>query len=114
MSSYSLDDIRAAADAKYGHTEITVDANTTVRLINALRLPKEKRQALLSVQDKLTSDDDVDQADVFADAIRTVADNAVAAEALIDAIGGDLAILAQVFSTYTEGTSAGEASASAN
>jgi hypothetical protein len=115
MSSYSLDDIRAAADAKYGATEIVVDADTTVRLINPLRLAKADRDALLSVQDRLTDEsEDVDQADVFAQAIRTVADNKSAADKLIEAIGGDLAILAEVFRAYTEGASVGEASASAN
>lgn len=115
MSSYSLDDIRAAADAKYGATEIRVDENTVVKLINPLRLPKEDRTALLGVQDRLTAEgEDVDQAEVFADAIRTVADDKAAADKLIEAIGGDLAILAEVFRTYTEGASVGEASASAN
>ena len=115
MSSYSLDDIRAAADAKYGAVEIVVDADTTVRLINPLRLAKDDRTALLSVQDRLSAEDeDVDQVQVFADAIRTVAENKPAADKLIEAIGGDLAILAEVFRTYTEGVSVGEASASVN
>lgn len=115
MSSYSLDDIRAAADAKYGATEIRVDADTVVKLINPLRLAKADRDSLLSIQDRLTVDgEDVDQAEVFADAIRTVADNKPAADKLIEAIGGDLAILSEVFRTYTEGASVGEASASAN
>jgi len=114
MSSFTLDAIRAAADAKYGHTEIVVDEKTTVRLLNPLRLKKPDRDALLAVQKRLSGDEDVDQADVFAAAIRVVAEDKKGADRLIAAIDGDLAILAQVFTTYSEGTSVGEASASAN
>lgn len=116
MSSFTLDDIRAAADAKYAATEIVVDADTTVRLINPLRLAKADRAVLLGIQGDLQGQDgeDVDQAAVFAKAIRTVAENKASADKLISAIGGDLAILSEVFSAYTQKASVGEASASAN
>lgn len=117
MSAYTLDSIRKAADAKYGATEIAVDEKTTVRLLNPLRLTKERRNDLMNIQDRLTGEDGdepVDQIEVFRDAIRLVSDDEASAEVLIDAIGDDLALLAEIFTTYTEGTSAGEASASAN
>ena len=114
MAQFSLDDIRAAADAKYGSTDIQVDEKTTVSLLNPLRLSKEKRDELSSLQNKLDSEDeDVDQEQVLADAIRLVADNDKKVDVLLKAVGGDLALLAQIFETYGKGAQVGEASASA-
>lgn len=114
MASYSLDDIRAAADAKYSSTDITVDEKTTVHLLNPLRLPKEKRTELSGLQDKLDDGgESVDQEQLLSDAIRLVADHPKKAEALLSAVNGDLAVLAQIFETYGKGAQVGEASASA-
>ncbi|MFE9254035.1 phage tail assembly protein [Streptomyces sp. NPDC006879] len=109
MAQFSLDDIRAAADAKYGSTDIALDDKTTVVLRNPLRLSKAERDELAALQDNLDGDSDKDQADVLADAIRLVAKDKKVAEKLIDNIDGDLALLAQVFETYSSGTQAGEA-----
>lgn len=108
MATFSLDDIRSAADAKYGSTDIQIDDKTTVVLRNPLRLSKAERDELGSLQDKLDGDDAIDQADVLADAIRLVAKDKKIAEKLIEQIDGDLALLAQVFSTYSKGTQAGK------
>ncbi|WP_031513705.1 phage tail assembly protein [Streptomyces sp. NRRL F-5123] len=113
MASFSLDDIRSAADAKYGSTDITVDEKTTVHLLNPLRLPKEKRAQLASIQDQLDAEGDVDQEKVLSDAIRLVADHPRKAEALLKAVNGDLAVLAEIFETYGKGAQVGEALASA-
>ncbi|MBQ0949246.1 MULTISPECIES: phage tail assembly protein [unclassified Streptomyces] len=112
MASFTLDNIRAAADAKYGSTDIEVDEKTTVHLLNPLRLPKEKRDQLVALQDKM-DDDGADQEKVISDALRLVADHPKKAEALLTAVGGDLAVLAQIFETYGKGSQVGEASASA-
>jgi DNA-binding ferritin-like protein (Dps family) len=108
--SYSLDDIRAAAEKKYGSVDILV-GETTVSLVNALRLPKEKRTALFAVQEELDSDaeNQRDQEEVLADALRLVAATDEQAAVLLDAIGDDLAVMAEIFSTYAKGTQAGEA-----
>ncbi|ATI18639.1 tail assembly chaperone [Streptomyces phage Amethyst] len=106
MAVFSLDSIREAAEAKYGSTDIEVGDGFVARLLNPLRLPKEKRAELLKIQDKLDGDD-VDQELVLADAIRLVAENETAAEKLLDAIGSDLAVLAQIFETYSKGTQVG-------
>jgi hypothetical protein len=114
MASFSLDDIRAAADAKYSSTDIEVDDKTTVALLNPLRLPKEKRDELAKIQDRMDAEgEDVDQEALLSDAIRLVADHPKKAEILLTAVGGDLAILAQIFETYGKGAQVGEASASA-
>ncbi|MDX3525075.1 phage tail assembly protein [Streptomyces sp. ID05-39B] len=115
MAQFSLDDIRAAADAKYSSTDIEVDEKTTVHLLNPLRLPKEKREKLMHLQDELDAEgSDVDQEQLLADAIRLVADHPKKAEILLSAVGDDLAVLAQIFETYGKGAQVGEASASAS
>ncbi|MER8116273.1 phage tail assembly protein [Streptomyces sp. NPDC094031] len=110
MASYALDDIRAAAERKYGSTDITF-GDDTVRLLNPLRLSKTRREALAKLQEEMGRDD-VDQADALADAIRTIAESDQAAEKLLTAVDMDLAILAEIFGHYGESTQAGEASAS--
>ncbi|ATI18800.1 tail assembly chaperone [Streptomyces phage Diane] len=110
MATFSLDSIRAAAEAKYGSTDIELGDGFTTRLLNPLRLPKEKRAELLKIQDKLDGSDD--QEAVLAEAIHLVAENETAASKLLEAVGSDLALLAQIFATYSEGAQVGEASAS--
>ncbi|MFD7259319.1 phage tail assembly protein [Streptomyces sp. NPDC059874] len=107
MASYTLDDIRAAAEAKYGATEINF-GDDVCRLLNPLRLPKEKRAELLAIQDQLDGED-ADQEEVLVQAIRLVAESQAAANKLLKVVGSDLAILAQIFETYGQGTQAGEA-----
>ncbi|QXE37120.1 hypothetical protein KQY30_25780 [Streptomyces sp. GMY02] len=111
MASYSLDEIRAAAEARYGSTDIVLGAST-VRLLNPLRLPKQKRDDLTDLQDKLSAED-ADQEALMSEAIRLVADSGKAADKLLSAVSGDLAVLAEIFDRYGKGTQVGEASASA-
>ncbi|MEU9605459.1 phage tail assembly protein [Streptomyces sp. NPDC048057] len=113
MASFSLDDIRAAADAKYGSTDIEVDEKTTVHLLNPLRLPKGKRKELEAIQERMDADD-ADQEALLAEAIVLVSDHPKKGEALIKAVAGDLAVLAEIFETYGKGAQVGEASASAS
>jgi hypothetical protein len=113
VSSFSLDDIRAAADRKYGSTDIEV-GDTTVRLLNPLRMPKTQRDKLVGIQKEMEGEgDEVDQVAVFQNAIKTIAESASQANVLIRAIGDDLGVLAEVFERYTEGQQVGEASSSA-
>lgn len=112
MATFSLDDIRAAADRKYGHTEIQIDEETTVRLVNALQLSKAERKALVAVQERLSKTDEEngeEQEDVLKDALRIVASDKKAIEKLLAQIGDNLALLVTVFTQYNEGTQAGEA-----
>lgn len=114
-SSFTLDDIRAAAEAKYGSTDIKLSDGRTCRLLNPLRLPKDKRDELMKLQDRMDveeGEEAPDQEDVFSDAIRLVAEHPWQADQLLTDLNGDLALLAIVFSNYTEGSQVGEASAS--
>lgn len=110
MASFTLDDIRAAAEAKYGSTDIETSTGTC-ELVNPLRLPKKKRDELMTIQKRLDGED-VDQEEVLSDAIRLVASSKKQAESLLDQIDGDLTILVEVFKNYSESTQVGEASAS--
>jgi hypothetical protein len=108
---YTLDDIRAAAEKKYASTDITV-GDTTVTLVNVLRLPKEKRDVFTSLQEELDgqeSEESVDQAEKLAGLLRLVASNGKDADVLLAAIGDDLALLATIFEMYAKGTESGEA-----
>jgi hypothetical protein len=112
MSVHLLDDIRAAAEAKYGATEIDYGAGT-VRLLNPLRLPKTRRDELREIQSRMDSDaDDVDQEELLRDAVRCVAETPGQASGLLTAVGDDLAVLASVFEAYVGGTQVPEASPS--
>ncbi|WP_018728522.1 phage tail assembly protein [Salinispora pacifica] len=111
-NALSLDDIRAAADAKYASLDIAL-GETTVSLLNPLRLAKRNRDALGSVQERLT-EDGADQEALLREALTLVARNKPQATALLREIGDDLAVMATIFERYVEGTQAGEASPSAD
>lgn len=111
MATFSLDDIRAAAEAKYGSTDISLGGGETMILVNPLRLPKEKRDRLSKIQEAAEVED-ADQGDVMREALRLVTSTPHATEKFIEVAGDDLALLATVFENYTEGAQVGEASAS--
>ncbi|MFE7480022.1 phage tail assembly protein [Streptomyces sp. NPDC057552] len=110
MASFTLDSIRTAAEAKYGSTNIEL-GEETIRLLNPLRLPKASRTALSNLQDRMGADD-ADQEELLSEAIRLVAEHPKAAERLLSAVSGDLAVLAEIFDRYGRGAQVGEASAS--
>lgn len=119
MASYTLDAIRSAADSKYASTDIKLSDEMTVVLVNPMKLSKEKRAALVAINGELTTpegeepDPDMDQVEIFQRALSLVAATPAQAKALLDQVGDDLAVLAQIFETYGEAQQAGEASASA-
>lgn len=114
-NNFSLDDIREAADKKYGSTFITV-AGEDVELVNVLRLSKDKRNELSAIQESADKaeegGEDVDIEEVLAKSLRLVAKSSAQADRLINAIDGDLALLSQVFEVYSSETNLGEASGS--
>lgn len=114
MATFTLDDLRAAAEAKYGNTTIQFGEDEIV-LVNALQLPKAKRDELIKEQDRFNPEDeneDVDQEEILASILRLVAKDAKKVDALLDVIGDNLAVLMEIFSAYSGGTQLGEASAS--
>lgn len=128
MATFSLDQIRAAADAKYGSLDIPLSdkPGDVVRLLNPLRMSEEQRKELQVIQNKLNDAADKDsgedeqasedaiaaQTELIKEMLLAVAENKQAGQKLLDALNGDLAMTMVVFEQYTEGTQLGEASAS--
>jgi hypothetical protein len=111
MAAFTLDSIREAAEAKYGSTDIDLGDDFIVKLVNPLRLAKSDRASLMAKQAELEAED-ADQEGLLAECIMLVAENPTAGEKLLEAIGDDLALMVQIFKTYSEGSELGEASAS--
>lgn len=111
MKTITLDSIREAVEAKYASYDVEYAEGKVVRLLNAIRIDKDKRDKLLDLQRAL-KEDGADQAALLADCLRAVADNKARADELIKAVNGDLAILMELFSEYSKATQVGEASAS--
>lgn len=111
-TKFSLDDIKAAADAEYTSTEFEFGDGKVAVLTNPLRLSAKARSEMARMQERLDAaakDPAIDQAGLLEGALLLAcADRAVGKE-FIAAIGGDLAVLAKVFESYVQGVQAGEA-----
>ena len=108
----TLDSIRAAAEAKFGSTVIDL-GDQQVELLNPIRLGKAKRERLSAISDDLKAEG-ADQEAILSDVLRGVAKTPAQGDALVEAIGGDFAVLLSVFNAYTTETQMGEASPSEN
>lgn len=111
MPSVTLADIQAAADRKYGPYVIDMGNGSSVTLLNALRLPQEKRVALMKLQD-LQEEDAENIGAHLEEMVRLTAKTKADADRLIRAVGGDLALLAEILEGYGKASELGEASAS--
>ena len=116
MSEFTLADIKAAAEAKFGATTIALSETESVELVNAIRLPKEKRKQLTEIQSKISSKEegaeDRDIVDLFEALIRLVAKTPAEGEKLVEACEHDAAYLNEAVSRWAKGTQVGEASPS--
>ena len=106
--SFTLDDIREAAEKKYGSTDIDLSDTERVVLVNPLRLAKAKRDKLIALQEDMKADG-ADQGEILEDAIRLVAETDAQAEKLLTACDGDLTLLVEIFERYSGSVEAGEA-----
>lgn len=107
-NAFKLDDIRKAAEKKFGDTEIEVSDKLTVTLTNALRLPKEIRDQVVAAQEKFGTDEH-ETSDVLAEILRLVAKDKKDVESLLDLVGDDLAFLMSIFDHYGKESELGEA-----
>jgi hypothetical protein len=110
-NTFSLDDIRAAAEAKYGSTDFELSDGSWCKLLNPLRLSKANREKLIAQQERL-NEDDADTEVLLSETLLLVAADAKYAKQLIKELGGDLAMLATIFEKYNQGAQVGEASPS--
>lgn len=111
--NFTLDDIREAAEKKYGSVFITVE-DTEVELVNVLRLKKDKRDIIMNLaKDSEDDDNDIDATrDKLLEGLRAACRTKTQGDVLVEALGDDTALVAEVFAHYTKDTQAGEASPS--
>lgn len=123
-NTFTLDDIRAAADKKYGSVFIDLgDGEGEVELVNALRMDKVARKELLALQKAMSEkgkDENGEEVEVDFDeqvedlkqSLRLVVRNKEQANRLLTVCGDDAAVLMSVFDKYSGETELGEASPS--
>lgn len=104
----TLDEIRAAVEAKYIAFTVDLPGDKVARLNNVIRLPKATRAKLSSLQADMKVEG-ADQEELLRSALMLVAETPAQGRALLAALGDDLAMLAETFSQYAKGTQAGEA-----
>ena len=104
MPSITLADIQAAADKKYGPLVVDL-GDKKVELVNPIRLSKEKR-------DRLTTLDEETDVDKKLASIVRLACTPQDAKALLAAVGNDLASLAEIVTEWSKAAQVGEASPS--
>lgn len=106
MASITLDDIRAGADAKYAAFDIELP-DRTVTLLNPLRMSKAERKHLTELLNGLSESED--QEGAIDEVILAVADSKENGDALLAALGDDLAKKMWVIEEYSKGAQVGEA-----
>jgi len=110
---YSLADLKSELEKEFAPLELQVGKSTIV-VRNVMRLNKAERAQVLAAVKAFDSadDNDTDADDVF-DALRTILRTCAAngkGDALVDAIGDDLALAMKIMNLWTEATQPGEAS----
>lgn len=116
MSTFTLDDIKAAAERKHGSTTIPLPDRTLV-LRNSLSLDDDEYVELTSVQEKFDEASDSEtpitaMRDLVVRTLELWAGGTV--DDLVDALGGDLAQLTELMTVHAAGTQMGEATSSAS
>ena len=108
MATYTLDDIREAADKKYGGLTIELGEGHNVTLRNMLRLSREERGKIEQLRER--DDESIEETiEGLREAVLMLADSSDNGRALLDMIGDDAALLIHIFKTWQDQTQAGEA-----
>ena len=114
MPTITLDSIRESLEAKYEPLRIPFGDGREVVLVQALRLPQSKRDAIGEIQDRINgSEGDTGAAvEAMRDLIRVAGTGPV--DDFLRALEGDdeLALLGEILRQYSEATQAGNPSAS--
>lgn len=119
---FTLDSMREEIERQFAPCEIDLGGGNVVTLRNVLRLPKKDRDVVYALLDELgdTQKDDAGEdetglsgteaaAEIALKIIPLVAENQRSGEQLVEAIGDDLALTLRVFSSWMNGSQAGEA-----
>lgn len=111
MADFKLEDIRAAAEKRFGSLNIELGDGSIVTLRNVLSLGKAQRDRVQALQE--TDAETLDaQISSIRETIKVVASSEAGAQKLLDMIGDDNRVLVQVMTAYQEQTQVGEASPS--
>lgn len=94
-STFTLDDIRAAADAKFGGTVVA-----GVELRNFIRLDKAERAELKAYQESKDDDNDDELFDRLSTLIRILAADKGAAEQLLNSLNRQEDLLVTIIDKY--------------
>lgn len=100
MANIRLDDIREAAEKKYGPYVIEGVPGGDVTLLNPIRLPKAKRVKLNKLQSMQESEMVKEQDQLLRDMIILIAATPEDAKRLLDVLGDDSALMAEVLNDY--------------
>lgn len=113
MSEFTLDDITAAADRKFGPMVIPDVPGGPVTLLNPLRMSKDKRRELVRLQSNQDQGTDEEQLDASLDNLKQmvllVAKTKAEGERLLKALGDDQGKLAALLNEYGDRSKLGEA-----
>lgn len=114
MATFTLDDIRAAADRKFGGMTIPLSDGTNVEMKNVIRMDKGHRDRVKNAQsafDEISGRDDVDE-DELIEAVRTliraIVSNDHYTDRLFDELGQDSGLILTVLTSYAGGGEVGE------
>ncbi|MEO3851757.1 phage tail assembly protein [Streptomyces sp. B8F3] len=110
MSRIALDDIRRAAEARYGDFTIDLPDGTPVTLRSPLRLSDDERDLLRDVEQLAAAGD----TGAITEALKIAAKSEAEGDRLLSAIGGDLTVAVTVFEQWAASVSLGEAGPSAS
>ncbi|WP_159702655.1 phage tail assembly protein [Arthrobacter sp. 18067] len=118
MTQVTLTDIQNAADKKYGNYTVFVGDDTLV-FLNPLRLPKEKRERIASLNsaefyEEGAEGESWDKWDMYAEIFKISAKSKSHFTKLKDAIGDDPAVWEELFDALNTVAELGEASPSEN
>lgn len=108
-----LSQIKQAAEKKYSPYRVELEDGREVLLRIPLRLSKEERSAItraFEVDEETDSKRDI--MDIYEEVFRVVIESEKDADALIEALEGDLAFYQELFSDFSESMQLGEASSS--
>ena len=111
----TLDSIREAAEKKYGSYDIELGGGNVVRLLNPLRLSESARNRLAALEEREEQeggDDTYSVAERLHETVRIIAESPEQAAKLIEAVNGDLGVLATIIEQYGDAAEVGEASPS--
>lgn len=107
-----LSQIKKSAEKKYAPYAVELEDGRTVLLRIPLRLTREERKSISRAFDLSEDDSERDIMDVYEEVFRIVIESSADADALIEALEGDLAFYQELFNGFSESMQLGEASSS--